>query len=78
MMALISKPWAEVRGRVELEFLDDPAQGEAVMVNDRRVVAGGRTEIVEESVGADGKRPRVCLSEGAAPRASGRRSGCGS
>ena len=47
---LVGKPLAAVIGRTDLEFLDDPAQAEAVMANDRRVMLAGRTEVMEEGV----------------------------
>ncbi|MBV8612229.1 MAG: CHASE3 domain-containing protein [Acetobacteraceae bacterium] len=59
---LIGKPWAEVEGRTDLEFLEDPAQADAVVANDRRVMEQGRSEVVEERVGAEDGRARVWLS----------------
>ena len=59
---LIGKPWAEVEGRTDLEYLDDPAQAEAVMANDRRIMDVGQAEEVEELVGTEGAHPRVWLS----------------
>ena len=61
-LALIGKPWPEVEGRTDREFLDDPAQGEVVMANDRRVMEQGVTEEVEEHVGTGGQQARVFLS----------------
>jgi PAS domain S-box-containing protein len=59
---LIGKPWSEVAGRSDREFLFDPAQGEAIMANDRRVMEEGHTEEVEELVGTAGGPPRTWLS----------------
>lgn len=59
---LIGKPWAEVEGRTDLEYLDDPAQAEAVMANDRRVMQAGQSEELEELIGTEGAHPRVWLS----------------
>jgi PAS domain S-box-containing protein len=61
-LALIGKSWAEVEGRTDVEFLDDPAQGEAVMATDERIMTSGLSEEVEEPVGADGGQPRIWLS----------------
>jgi PAS domain S-box-containing protein len=59
---LIGKPWTEVRGRTDAELLDDRAQGEAIMANDRRVMAGGVTEVLEELVGNAETGTRAWLS----------------
>ena len=61
-MALIGKPWDEVRGRTDAEFLDNPQEGEAVMLNDRRIMQTGVPEEIEELVGQDGAQIRVWLS----------------
>ncbi len=47
---LVGKSLDAVLGRTDLEFLDDPAQAEVVMANDRRIMAENRTEVVEEQV----------------------------
>ena len=62
MMKLIGKPWAEVEGRTDQEFLDDPVQVETVMANDRRVMDMGQAEEVEELIGGEGDVARVWLS----------------
>jgi PAS domain S-box-containing protein len=59
---LIGKPWEEVEGRTDAEFLEDRAQGEAVMANDRRVMEGGVPEVLEEHVGTEDGSTRVWLS----------------
>ncbi len=61
-LELIGKPWAEVRGRTDAEFLDDRAQGEMIMANDRRVMSGGVPEVLEELVGNADGATRVWLS----------------
>ncbi len=35
-------------GKNDQEFYDDPAVGAAIMDNDRRIMASGRTQVVEE------------------------------
>nr|WP_240456461.1 PAS domain S-box protein [Sphingomonas yabuuchiae] len=47
---LVGKPIEAIIGRTDLEFLDDRAQAEIVMANDRRVMTEGRTEVLEEQV----------------------------
>ncbi|WP_322965045.1 PAS domain S-box protein [Sphingomonas fuzhouensis] len=47
---LVGKPLDAIIGRTDLEFLDDRAQAEAVMANDRRVMSEGRMEVLEEQV----------------------------
>ena len=47
---LVGKPIEAIIGRTDLEFLDDAAQAEVVMANDRRVMSEGRTEVLEEKV----------------------------
>jgi PAS domain S-box-containing protein len=63
--ALIGKPWMEMKGRTDREFLSDKAQAEAVMANDRKVMDEGLdvefAEFEELVSGADGQ-PRVWLS----------------
>jgi len=51
-----------VRGRTDAEFLDDRAQGEMIMANDRRVMSGGVPEVLEELVGNADGATRVWLS----------------
>ncbi len=62
VLDLVGKPWSAIEGRTDVEFLDDPADGEAVMANDRQVIAEGRTHVVEERVGTGSETPRVWLS----------------
>lgn len=59
---LIGKPWPEVEGRTDLEFLDSKGQAEAVMVNDRRIMDQARTEEFEEVISREGRHPRVWSS----------------
>jgi PAS domain S-box-containing protein len=47
---LVGKPISEILGRTDREFLDDPTQADAVMANDRRIMAENRTEVLEEQV----------------------------
>lgn len=47
---LIGKPPEFYLGKTDLEFLDNPAQAEAVMANDRRIMDSGVAEAVEEEV----------------------------
>ncbi|WP_165961128.1 PAS domain S-box protein [Qipengyuania sediminis] len=59
---LIGKPLAEIIGHTDDQYLADKDQAAAVMANDRRIMASGRTEVIEEIVnGADGT-PLVWLS----------------
>jgi PAS domain S-box-containing protein len=46
------KPAELCLGKTDEEFYDDPADGRAIMANDRRVLATGQTETVEETVSA--------------------------
>ncbi len=56
--ALVGKPLTEIIGRTDREFLDDPAEGEAIMANEARVMIEDRTEVLEEDVTyPDGRRP---------------------
>ncbi len=61
-LELIGKPWHQVRGRTDAEFLDDPLEGKAVMANDRRVMAGSEPEVLEETVGMADGLSRIWLS----------------
>ena len=60
--ALIGKPWTEVVGRTDREFLNDFAQGEIVMANDRWVMETGQTQELEERVSEPNGQVRVWLS----------------
>jgi PAS domain S-box-containing protein len=60
--ALINKPGTEPQGRTDRELLDDSAQAEAVMTNDRRVMETGVPEQFEELAGEADGQPRVWLS----------------
>jgi PAS domain S-box-containing protein len=63
VMEAIGKPWEEVRGRTDLEYLDDPSQALQVMENDRLVISTGTRQELEEVVGMDETgRPRTWLS----------------
>ena len=62
VMNLIGKPWDQVRGRTDAEFLDDPAQAEAVMLSDRRVIEQAQTEKLEEMVTGQDGQARVWAS----------------
>lgn len=62
VMDLIGKPWDEVEGRTDLEFLDDKEQGRRIMETDRRIMESGTTEALEEIVGQDERGPRIWLS----------------
>ena len=62
-LELIGKPWPEVEGRTDVEFLADRAEGEAIMANDRIVIASGRTQELEEPVSQPGGPPLTYLSK---------------
>ncbi len=62
VLKLIGKPWDAVKGRTDLELLDDPAEAEAIMANDRRIMESGATEEVEEHIGKSGDAGRVWLA----------------
>lgn len=54
---LVGKPLSEILGHTDREFLGDAEQADAVMANDRRVMAQDRTEVLEEEVSLpDGSR----------------------
>ncbi len=61
-LALIGRPWEEVRNRTDREVLADPAHAEAVMANDELVMRTGSTMRLEEWVGTAGQAPRLFLS----------------
>ena len=61
-LAFLGKTWTEIAGRTDIEFFDNRAEAEAVMANDRRIMAAGQAEACEELVGRDSDRPRVWLS----------------
>lgn len=58
-LRLIGKPWAQVEGRTDAEFLDDPVAAATVMANDARIMASGRAEEIEEWVPAPDGSPRL-------------------
>jgi PAS domain S-box-containing protein len=49
-LRLIGKPIEEVIGKDDRQHYDDPAVGEAIMANDRRIMESGQTEVIEEIV----------------------------
>jgi PAS domain S-box-containing protein len=59
---LIGKPPDEYLGRTDAEFLDDRAQGEAIMANDRRIMEGREIQQVEEAVHRPDGMPATWLS----------------
>ncbi|WP_165943305.1 PAS domain-containing sensor histidine kinase [Roseicella aquatilis] len=60
--ALIGQPAEAFLGRTDAEFLADPAQAEAIMATDRRIMDNGLTERVEETVSLPDGTPAVWLS----------------
>jgi PAS domain S-box-containing protein len=63
-LALIGRPAEQVLSRTDLDFLADPAQAREVMANDRRILARGIPERVEERVADAARRgeTRIFLS----------------
>jgi PAS domain S-box-containing protein len=62
-LGLIGKPWSEVEGRTDLEFLNNLPQAEKVTENDRRIMESGQAEELEERVGIErSQQERVWLS----------------
>lgn len=59
---LIGKPWSEVEGKTDSDFLSDSHQAAAVMGHDRVVMAGGLVQELEEVVDHPVKGSRVWLS----------------
>jgi PAS domain S-box-containing protein len=59
---LVGKPLTEIIGYTDKDFLDDPAQGEEVMINDARIMAENRTEVLEEVVSLPDGRAATWLS----------------
>ena len=62
VLKLIGKPWDEVKGRTDLEILDNPAEAAAVMANDHRIMESDVAEEVEERIGKSGDTARVWLA----------------
>ncbi len=48
LLRIIGKPAAEAVGKTDLELYADPAIGQAILANDRRILASGRPEVFEE------------------------------
>lgn len=61
-LALIGKPAEQVLGRTDLEVLADQDAARAVMANDRRIMAQGEPEELEEIVPLPDGTPRIWLS----------------
>ncbi len=55
----LGKPWAELAGRTVREFLNDPAEAEVIMANDRRVMTEGKTLVLEERARINHESPRI-------------------
>ena len=66
VLAIIGKTAAEVIGRTDAEWHDDPMQAAAVMANDRRIIETGCVERLDETFDAAGVGTRVFRS-GKAP-----------
>ena len=62
VLELIGKPWSEVQGRTDLEFLDNQEQAAQIVANDKRIMDQGNAEEVEEEVGSAGQPPRIWSS----------------
>jgi PAS domain S-box-containing protein len=61
-LKLIGKSWADVEGRTDEQFLDDPTQGAEIMRNDQRVMDTGSPVSLEEAAGSSGRLDRFWLS----------------
>lgn len=62
-LALIGKPFHEVKGKTDAEFLVDKNAARFVMENDRRVLETGKAEEVEETVPMPNGARRIWLSQ---------------
>lgn len=62
-LGLIGKPFDEVIGRTDLEFLQDKRAAALVTENDQRIMQSGQADEVEESVPLPDGTHRVWLSE---------------
>ena len=62
LLDLIGKPWDRVNGRTDREYFDNVAEAEAIMANDRRIMARGAAEEVEEFMGSAKGIRRLWLS----------------
>ena len=61
-LALIGRPWEEVEGRRDSEFLSDTEQGRIIEETDSRIMAQDAAREVEEVVSAPGADPQIWLS----------------
>jgi PAS domain S-box-containing protein len=61
-LALIGKPLSAVLGRTDAEFLEDKEAAQRVMANDRRIMAAGVPEELDETVPLPDGTQRVWLS----------------
>ena len=59
---LVGKPLDAIIGKTDREFLDDKAQAEVVVANDRRIVANDRAETIEEAITSPDGTTRTWLS----------------
>jgi PAS domain S-box-containing protein len=57
----IGKPIEEVMGKDDRQHYEDPAVGEAIIANDRRIMESGQTEVIEE-IGQSPEGYRIFLS----------------
>ena len=62
VVTLIGRPWAEIMGQTDKEFLNNPEQGEVVSANDRQVMETGSTQELEELVSEPNGPARIWLS----------------
>ena len=62
VLAIIGKPLDAVLGRTDAELHHDAAQAAEVMANDRRIIASGRAQVLEEVFDAAGVGRRVFRS----------------
>ncbi|WP_170153457.1 PAS domain S-box protein [Roseiarcus fermentans] len=69
-LAAIGRPADLCIGRTDEEFLANPADGRAILANDRRIMESGRAEAVEETI-VGGAGPRCFLHSKAPCRDAG-------
>lgn len=62
LMELLGRPWSEIDGRTDAEFLPDPAEAAAIMRNDQRLMDADRVEAIEERVHVQNRPTRIFFS----------------
>jgi two-component sensor histidine kinase len=64
VLAMLGRTWDEIRGRTDIEWLDEPAEAQRIAVAGARIIATATTESLEETVTGPSGRQTFLSTKG--------------